>query len=834
LKKGKYKYILFKTQLLIAFVIILGNSIFSQVPFDKALRLGSSNGLENNWVTTVEEDEDGIAWLGTIEGFYRWDGISVESFFPDDEDSTTISSMHIVDVMPDIKNNKVWIASNAGLSVYNTISKKFINFTNDQNDSLSIPDRSVKRIFKDKNGDIWIGMSRSGLLRYSREKEGFEQYLCGPENMNPEDGLCHTSVVDIKDDLHNDSLMWLGTTKGVIKFNKYSYQYEKYHFNLDDKLLEEQYNNIRFITLHPNGKIYYAIWWYGICSFDMNTKEFYRINPSYTEGTAAFGRNLINGFHHENFDKLWINSNKGMQLFDIPSETIVKEYVNTDKNWYSIDHIDDKGRIWSATHNRGLYIFNPIFQQYKVSYYEEFDINYPSYTRKILLDSLNNKLYVASEYSKGLYIQDLTTDKWKCVLPPEDFDLKEMGGFRASDLILIEPNKLLIVESSGLFYYEPGYSRLKKYIHQPDKNYSILSKVLKDQKGDLWVSSYKGTIYRLNIEKNEMINYIDEISEISNGVNQFTHMCEDPNGNIWVNGLNSVLIYDRTNDKFIIHDKIIDSRRLNGSEQISADSKGRIWFGSHNKIIGYGHKDSLEYGILKTLDKNNGLKGKNIYMVLPHNDRLYVFSDNYIQVLNPEKMIFEQYIDKNYIPKSTIQFTPERYDSLFIMGTIRGVSFINLDKLKLNQEKPKPYVRYMHAFDEEIAVNARPGIIDSINLSYKQNFFSFEFSAINYNLPELTQFEYMLEGYDDEWLDGTKRRFASYTKVPGGEYRFLVKATNNEGVESETASITYLNITTVWWKAAWFITMGSILLASLIIFLYKYRIAQVRKDEQLK
>ena len=813
---------------------MVGQYAICQLPFDKSFKLNTSNGIQNNWVTTVEEDANGIAWIGTIQGLYSWDGISVQTFVPDDEDSRSINSLNIVDVMPDVRNQKVWVASNGGLSVYNTLSKDFTNFNHDPTIDCAVPERDVKRVYKDGKGDIWVGFSRAGLLKYIPEENCFETYLCNPEDIDTLDGLCSNTPVDMKDDLNNDSIMWIGSARGIIKFNKVTGTYEKFKFEQEDKVLERLYNNIRFIAPHPNGKIYFAIWWDGICSFDTNTHEFERITPEYLNGSAPFGRDLINGFHLPSDEQIWINSNKGMQLYDIASNAIVKEYNNTESDWYSIDHIDDHGRIWSATHNKGLAIFNPLLQQYDIKYYQEFNMRYPSYTRELLEDKKRNRLYVITEYARGFFVLDYATDTWECVLPPEDLNMNRMGGFHGSDIIALNEDQFLIVEGSALYLYEPGFERLEKFKFQPDKGFRQLGKIVKDDFGDYWMSSAAGTIYRMNPEKDYFYNYSEEISEVAPGNQGFVYMDFDTDQNLWIQGKNGLLIFDRENDGFIFHPYTEMSEKFRMLEQVVADDDGRVWLGTSDRLFGYGHKDSLDKGIIKYIGKEDGLKGKQIFMAYPYKDEILVFSEYHVQRFDPETMKFIQTLDRNYLPKRTVNFPPIVSDSFFIFGNVRGVSFVNFENLTLNSSPPQPYVTQMHAFDQLIPVSSTPGLVDSIYLSFKENFFSFDFSAVDFNLPELTKFEYMLEGYDESWIDGTERKFAAYTKVPGGEYRFLVRAINNEGVESMEPSITYLNISTVWWKTTWFITMFSVVLISLAVFLYKLRVNQIRKDEQLK
>ena len=53
-------------------------------------------------------------------------------------------------------------------------------------------------------------------------------------------------------------------------------------------------------------------------------------------------------------------------------------------------------------------------------------------------------------------------------------------------------------------------------------------------------------------------------------------------------------------------------------------------------------------------------------------------------------------------------------------------------------------------------------------------------------------FEYKLEGFDREWIDAGDRRVAYYTNLSPGRYRFVVRASNQDGVWNKTrASLSF-------------------------------------------
>jgi serine/threonine protein kinase len=85
-------------------------------------------------------------------------------------------------------------------------------------------------------------------------------------------------------------------------------------------------------------------------------------------------------------------------------------------------------------------------------------------------------------------------------------------------------------------------------------------------------------------------------------------------------------------------------------------------------------------------------------------------------------------------------------------------------------------------------------------LSYQENFISFDFSALSYQLTERNQYSYMLEGIDEKWVSSESRRYANYSKVPPGEYVFRVKGSNSDGYWNEEDASIYIIIQPPFWQ----------------------------------
>jgi two-component system, sensor histidine kinase ChiS len=93
--------------------------------------------------------------------------------------------------------------------------------------------------------------------------------------------------------------------------------------------------------------------------------------------------------------------------------------------------------------------------------------------------------------------------------------------------------------------------------------------------------------------------------------------------------------------------------------------------------------------------------------------------------------------------------------------------------------------------------------LEKINLSYKDNYFPFEFTSLDYPVPDRNPYADMLEGLDRDWTNSGNRRFAGYTGIGAGEYVFKARGTNGDGVWNKEGAWISIIITPPFWKTWW-------------------------------
>ncbi len=812
---------------------ILPFASLGQDQFQNPLELTDLDGLPSNRIMCVAEGSEGFSWLGTDNGFVRYDGAHVKTYYHSDEDSSSIASHFILHILPDDDFGILWLATLAGLSTYDPRNKTFKNYKHDPDNPNSVSDNRANRIFKDQDGTVWIGFRDGGMSRYCPETDDFVRYFCDNKKIDSKAPDCILSVVDIRQDLNDEDVLWLGTQSGIVRFEKSSGNHERFFYGQGKPKTTQ--NNTRCIFNHSNGKIYYGTWWDGVHVFDTATKEFSRLDACYVNGTDFFSRDVVLGFYPKTEHEFWINSTTGLQLYDTRTGCITKSYRNTDETSYSIDHIDKMGRTWSASRKHGLRIYDPLFQQCERIWYESLDYENDAYTRKVLEDTARKKILIMASRGRGLYILDQTTGEIEIIPPPDNYDMKGNGGFRSLDMEFIDDEgTVLIPEYKKFYHYKPGFKKLEPYVTQPPKGTSDLRKIMKGRDGKYWISC--GTnLFRLDAETQVLTSFKKKLSELWNSTLGGDHMTEDIHGNIWIREMNGLLIFDKKNEQFIYHPYDPKTKlSVRDIGPMCADKYGGIWLATNINYLGYAHADSLETGVIRYFGKEDGMVDGKVFFVVEHGDKLILSKDSGVQFFDPKTMKMGKHYDARYGFGPGCNNVEPLSDGRLALGMRKYLAIFHPDSLTTNLETPRPYVSTFNVFDQSWPLNKLPGEIDTILLSYKQNFFSFDFSSIAYNLPADIRFEYKLEGFNENWVDGTKRKFAAYTNVPGGDYQFKVKAINNDGVSLSEPSITQLYISTVWWKTIWFWSLATLFLLGIGHLIYRWRIAQVRKEERMK
>ena len=126
--------------------------------------------------------------------------------------------------------------------------------------------------------------------------------------------------------------------------------------------------------------------------------------------------------------------------------------------------------------------------------------------------------------------------------------------------------------------------------------------------------------------------------------------------------------------------------------------------------------------------------------------------------------------------------------------------------------------------------------IQHLEFPYSENTLSFSFVAVDYADPAATQVAYLLKGVDKAEVKGKRGEagFARYPNLSDGDYVFMIRGANSDGIWNETPHRLIITILPPYWATWWFRSLIAAAILALIFAGVSYRINQIRKTEQLK
>jgi len=175
------------------------------------VEVGVGRGLDAIVVPAMLVDRDGLLWVGSREGLYRYDGYLATAFLPVPGDTASISDVD-VRALYEARDGALWISTNtAGLNRLDRRTGRFTRYRHDSRDAHSLSDPSVYGVAEDGTGKIWVGSQR-GLNRLDDAHEGrFTRFL-------HQDGRNGSLANDWVYALHlgRSGTLWVGTVGGGI------------------------------------------------------------------------------------------------------------------------------------------------------------------------------------------------------------------------------------------------------------------------------------------------------------------------------------------------------------------------------------------------------------------------------------------------------------------------------------------------------------------------------------------------------------------------------------------------------------------------------------------
>ena len=793
--------------------------------------IDDEEGLSNNTVNSIAQDSLGFIWIGTIDGLNRYDGNTFVKYQPVPGIPSLLNN-YVQHVMVD-KQGKIWISSNGGLNSFDVENESFSSFTTENglllnNVNSSIPGPGCTKI---------IGIYRGGIQLL--HPDGSLRNLLN--NTTPANSLSSNEISSLA--MQGDSVVWAGTFNGGL--NKIRFKDRK----------------VSRITFRPK-----------------------QYSPT------------INHVYTDRKGNVWIGSLAGLHVITTTSDTIFVTSSPRAKTGLSdadvlCMHEDEMGRMWIGTRNGGLNIINTrefLEKKGNVPFYwflprEDGESVFNRTVSAIMKDKDGN-MWLGT--STGINFVNPRGENL-ILLKRKPMSRETLAHSRVSSLEKENNGKVWIgTDGGGLNLFDPFTGKFQLYKHKPNDPFSLSNDYIlslkKDSHGRLWVGTYRGGINRMDPATGKCRYYLQ--GSVSQG-SDVRSIFEDNQNRIWV-GTNQggLYRYDEQTDTFA-------SIKKTGSldiRDILQDKSGGLWLATYGNGICYYHpeKDSIRY----INDSNTpGFPGNTVFSLTQTGENEIWAGVRYggLVKLNIDTEQLTVFSEKDGLSNSTVNSLIQEDRENLWLGTMNGISHFhiptgrvtnlafpesnNLGELnnnavtkasngylffggnkglaifhpnKIKEDKPSPplVLTGLKLFNKKVAVNPHdkkailkqaPSHQKEIILSYDQSLFSIDFAALTFPFSKKVFYSYMLEGYNDHWIESGNVGTANFSNLPPGTYNLKVRATMTPGSGNESFSNLAITITPPFWKTLPAYILYGLLLALLIYGALKYYSERVKLQNSL-
>ncbi len=782
--------------------------------------LTPADGLPHAMVNCILQDQTGYLWFGTQGGLSRYDGYTFVNFHHRRGDPASLVNDTVNALFEDSRGN-LWIGTVSGLDRYDAAGAGFVHYPEVY--------ESVRAFAEDAAGNLWIGTAGSGLFRYEPSGGTFTQYLHDPSDPAslPDD---HVSALLFD----AEGTLWIGTEYGgLAALDPRAGRFVSYPDPPPGAPAPER---ITALALAPDGAL-----WVGMGNYHQPERgglaRFDRQRRAFTHFYEPLGGHTVTALLWDG-EMLWVGARDGLYRYD-PAYARLETYRHDPLDPASLSHdavsalFQDRSRnLWIATEGGG------------VNQYPRTRLRFEHYATSsvgaVLKDSQG--FLWAGLHDGGLQRFDRRTGQVTHFRHNPD-DPTSLSHDHVTALYEDSRRDLWIGTQSGLDRFD---RRAERFEHFTWEGGGAVKSILEDRQGYLWIGTEEpGALLRFDPRTRAFVRYAYD------GENGFPNtygvraLLESDDGALWLGTYNGLVRFDPSRVAFTQYRADAsnpDSLSHDFVWSLYQDGQGRLWIGTHsglNRLDWPCGAPAACEPVFSAYGVAEGLPDESIVAMLgDEQDRLWLATmAGGLAVFDPQSGAVRAYTESDGLQSSAfiIGAAWRAPDGEMFFGGLRGFNAFYPDRLGGNPLPPPVVLTVFRVFDQPRAFEADLQNMTEIHLAPGENFFAFEFAALDFTDPARNQYAYRLEGFDPDWVYCGTRRYAGYTNLPPGRYVFRVRASNNDGVWNETGASVTVVIEPAFWQTWWFRLLVALFVLGLISFYVGSRmryVAALRAGEE--
>jgi signal transduction histidine kinase/ligand-binding sensor domain-containing protein/CheY-like chemotaxis protein len=446
--------------------------------------LPAEANLDNKGVGALYEDRQGNLLIGTHRGVYKVeqssDHLARSSYsliIPSEPDKGGIA-----DITLD-RSGVLWAVSWFGneISALNIKTGELTHYAFNSEGRRSQELGGAARLHEDRNGVLWIGTCRNGLLRFDKDRKNFIRYS------TRRDGGFPDRIWSLFEDTEGN--MWVGGESGVSRFQTAPRPFVNYQRESDDPT---SLRSNKVLAVHADAQ---GFLWIGTAGglhrLDRKTGQMvvYQHNP---KDRNSLSDNAVSAIQEDGSGGLWIGTHGGgLDRFNRASGQFFA-YRHNPEDPYSLSSdiimclwVEPGGVLWAGTEGGGLDRFDAATGRLK---------------------AYRNDPRISNSLSHDI-VRTIFTDR---------------GG------------SLWVGTNRGLDRFDRGTDRFTVYLHNERDPASLshdgITSIDEDRQGTLWVGTRRG-LDRLDRTRGSFASFTTKDGLANDGIEDIQ---EDRRGNLWL------------------------------------------------------------------------------------------------------------------------------------------------------------------------------------------------------------------------------------------------------------------------------------------------------------
>lgn len=834
----------------------------------------TDDGMPSNAVSDLQQDAYGYLWIATWNGLSRFDGFHFYNY--ETGSSSMIPMLHnrIIDLRIDSRQN-IWMRMYDGrIFVLNRRADRIENPLQAIGDiktdypltatadgavlaishsgellSMRLTDNgsSIQKIrlpvtatcmAETQSKGVWIGTDKGQILVWHKGRLYQTKIKLGT-------GITCLSA--------KGDMVFAGTADGKIIRTSTPASYS---------LVAHESHAINYVFADSHKQLWFAMEEPGILRLDMSTmtqKHYAQNVPSPQQD--AHGVKVV-----EMGDVLWMSLNHGgFGYYNREKDRI--EYVYNDpgtpwnlSNTTGCFLVMKEGVVWESTSRRGLEKL--VIMKHTIKRTQPFNkvgSPYANDIRSMFYDTRQHQLLIGSKSGQIIVQRD---DRQATVYTgPHGQSLGRIYHINSDS----RGNYWICTKGNGLYRIEKGGKgradgKRTLYTSNPADKWSLSSDNVycstEDKEGNIWIATYDGGVNILPKScigggKPRFINPRNALKHYpSQSFQKVRTLTTDAKGNVWVGTTDGLLVMTFHRGVVSIEKVTEPLGYADGLHSydivcLATGPQGDVWIGTNggglSHCLGKGKDGRWHF---ETFDTHDGLPSEEVRSItFDHQGFVWFSTDHTLCSFDTRKKVFSTFgmedgVDDTSCSESAALTLP---DGRILFGTING--YYTIDRHKLNSanvEDLKLHFTDFYLNDRLISPRTNDTYSyyvpdsTSVELPTHSSVFSFRFASLNYKLQQRIHYQYKLEGHDNDWHNASSSRMVSYSGVPTGHYKLVVRAYLLEAPEKYAEC--HINVTVPPYfllsaRAVW-IYILAILIAALSLFYLRQQ--QIKRIEDMR